>query len=108
MVGPNVPMLALRLAVIVSFDVALAVTGLGPKLALTPFGSPLTLRFTELEPFTAVTVTVVEPFDPRLTVSELGEAERLKSGVPPPPPLATVNEAMTVLQLKLKNRLFLL
>src|SRR3981081_4525442 len=48
----------------------------------------------------AVTVAVVEPFEPRATVRELGDAERLKSGALVDAP--TVNEAIAVLQLKLK------
>ena len=61
-VTPQVPTLALCPALIVSREVApfvVAVTGLVPKLALKPLHNPLTLRLTELEPFTAVAVTVV-------------------------------------------------
>ena len=50
------------------------------KLALTPLGRVLMLRFTGLEPLLAVTVTVVDLFEPRGTVSELGDAETLKPG----------------------------
>ena len=100
---------ALRLALIVRVELAppvVAVTGFGLKLALVLEGKPLTLRLTELEVFVAVTVTVVDPFDPRLTVSEVGDSERLKSGGLLAAP--AVNEAIAVLQLKLKNGLFLL
>jgi hypothetical protein len=102
MVRLNMPVLALRLALIVSLEVAppvVAVTGLVPKLALTPRDRPLTLKLTELEALIAVTVTVVEPFEPRFIVNEVGEAARLKSGALPPPPAPTVNEAIAVLQL---------
>jgi hypothetical protein len=74
------------------------------KLALTPRGKPLTLRFTELEPLIAVTVTTVVPFEPRLTVSDGGESEMLKSGGLLKP--ATVKDAIAVLQLKLNRTLF--
>src|SRR5215470_7195347 len=79
-VSPNMPVLALRLTLTVSFEVApgvVAVTGLVPKLALTPRGRPLTLRFTELEVLIAVMVAIVEPLEPRLTVNTVGEAARL-------------------------------
>jgi hypothetical protein len=107
-VRPNCPVLALRLALILRVEPApfvVAVTGLGLKLALVPLGKPLTLRLTELEALIAVTVTFVDPLEPRFTVSELGDADRLKSGGLLEPP--TVNEAIAVLQLKLKNTLFL-
>ena len=104
-VSGYVPVAALRLTVIFSVEFAVAVTGFGVKLALVRGGKPLTLRLTELEPFTAVTVTVVEPFAPRCTVSELDGGERAKSGALVDPP--AVKEAIAVLQLKLKNGLFL-
>ena len=96
-VAPNVPAFAPREALIVSVEsppAVVAVTGFVLKLALVALGRPVTLRFTELELFTAVTVTVVGLLDPRVTVSELGDAERLKSAVE----LALiVNEPMAVL-----------
>src|SRR5215469_15747859 len=79
-VSPNMPVLALRLTLTVSFEVApvvVAVTGLVAKLALTPRGRPLTLKFTELEVLIAVTVAIVEPLEPRLTVNTVCEAARL-------------------------------
>ena len=110
MVRLNMPVLALRLALSVRFEVAppliVVVTGLVPKLALTPRDRPLTLKFTELEALIALTVTVVEPLEPRFTVNELGKAARPKSGVLPPPPTPTANEAIAVLQLKFWNTLF--
>src|SRR6266542_4530202 len=81
-----------------------AVTGFELKLALVRWGNPLTLRLTELEPLIAVTVTVVVPFELRRTVCEVGDSERLKSGGLLAAPAA--NEAIAVLQLKLKNGLF--
>ena len=86
---------------IFSVEVPVAGTAVGLKLALVRGGKPMTLRFTVLEPLTAVTVTVVDLFEPRGTVSGLGDAERLKSGVLVDPP--AVKEAIAVLQLKLKN-----
>ena len=81
-----------------------AVTGLVPKMALTPLGRPLMLRLTELEPLRAATVTVVDPFEPRFTVSEVGASEMLKSGGLLDAP--TVKDAIAVLQLKLNSMLF--
>ena len=100
---------ALRLALIVRIEVAppvLEVTGFGLKVALVRGGNPMTLRLTELEVFVALTVTVVGAFEPRLTVSKVGASEIVKSGVLVDPP--AVKEAIAVLQLKLKNGLFLL
>ena len=94
----NVPVAALRLALIVRIELAppvVAVTGLVAKLSLAPFRRPLRLRLTELEPFTAVTVTVVELLEPRVTVSEVGDAERVKSAAVELPSI--VNEPITVL-----------
>ena len=99
----------MRLALIVRIEVAppvLEVTGFGLKVALVRGGNPMTLRLTELEVFVALTVTVVGAFEPRLTVSEVGASEIVKSGVLVDPP--AVKEAIAVLQLKLKNGLFLL
>jgi len=98
------PVLALRLAVIFRVELPVAVTGFGLKLALTPLGKVLTLQLTELEPLIAVAVTVVDPLEPRLTVSELGDTEGVKSGGLPD--ASTVKDAIAVLQLKLKNMLF--
>jgi hypothetical protein len=90
----EVPVGALRLGLIVSVEVPGDGTGFVPKLALVLCGKPLTLRLTELEPLTAPTVTVVDPLEPRLTVSELEEVERLKSGGLLEAP--TVNELIAV------------
>ena len=107
----------MRLALIVRIEVAppvLEVTGFGLKVALVRGGNPMTLRLTELEVFVALTVTVVGAFEPRLTVSKVGASETVskvgaseivKSGVLVDPP--AVKEAIAVLQLKLKNGLFL-
>ena len=77
-------------------EVPVVVTKVRLKLAVVALGTPLTLRLTELEPFTSVAATVVELLEPpRFTVSEVGDTERLKSGATPPPP--TVNEPMAVL-----------
>ena len=85
------------MALIVSVEVPVGVTGLTSKLELVALGTPLTLKFTGLEPLSAVTVTVVDaPKPPRVTVTELGDTERLKSDVEPPLE-PTVNEPMAVL-----------
>lgn len=64
---------------------------------VTPAGRPVTLTDTvPTKPFTASTVTVVSRTPPGVTVAELGEAERVKSGLgagplppeePPPQPV---------------------
>lgn len=59
-----------------------AVTGFGENETLVLDGFPLALSVTELLAPTAVTVTVSCPELPWFTVSEAGEADRLKSGGP--------------------------
>jgi hypothetical protein len=50
--------------------------------AVTPAGSPEAAKATvPLNPFFGVTVMVLVPLAPCATLKELGEAERLKSGV---------------------------
>ena len=101
-----VPVVAVLLAEKVRVELPLpgAPIEAGLKLAVVPLGNPLTLRLTELEVFVAVTLTVVGAFEPRLTVSEVGDSEIVKSGGLLAAP--AVNEAIAVLQLKLKNTLF--
>ena len=92
------------MALMVSVDgVPPLVTGFGLKLALVLCGKPLTLKVTELGSLTAATVTGVDLFEPRLTVSE-DAADTLKSGGLVDPP--AVKEAIAVLQLKLNRMLF--
>jgi len=101
-VTPAVPQLAPWPVLIVNVEVApavVAVTGFVLKLALVALGKPVTLRFTELELFIAVTVTVAELLEPRGTASGLGDTARLKSGGEPPPLLPTVNEPIAVLHM---------
>src|ERR1700757_1330258 len=88
-VGVNTPCGALRLALIVSVEVAVAVIGFGLKLAVVPLGRPFMLRVTELEPLIAAPLTAVALEPPRVTERELGETERLKSVEPL---LPTVND----------------
>ncbi len=54
----NVPVLARELTETVKVELPVVVTGFGLKLPLTLLGNPLTLRLTELEPFTALRETV--------------------------------------------------
>ena len=56
-VNVNVPVLAFGLAFIVSVELPGVVTGLVLKLAVLRLGTPLTLRFTELDELPAPTVT---------------------------------------------------
>ena len=75
-----VPVVAFRLTEILRVEVPRAVTGLVLKLALVLGGKPLTLKLTELDPPTAVSVMAELPVEPRLTVSDVGDAEIVKSG----------------------------
>ena len=78
-VSVTVPVAAVLLAVRVSVLAEVALVGL--KLAVTPEGSPLTERFTDpLKPFNGFTVMVLVPIFPCVIASELGDADRLKSG----------------------------
>ena len=83
---------------IVSVEVAVAVIGFGLKLAVVPFGRPLMLRVTELEPLIAAALIIAAALEPpRVTERELGDTERAKSGVEPPPPPLTVKDRIAVL-----------
>ena len=78
-VSVTVPVAAVLLAVRVSVLAEVALVGL--KLAVTPEGSPLTERFTDpLKPFNGFTVMVLVPIFPCVMASELGDADRVKSG----------------------------
>jgi hypothetical protein len=64
-------------AVLLAFNV---ITPLELNEAVTPLGSPDAVKATvPLNPFVGVTFIVLVPLAPCVTVSELGEAERLKS-----------------------------
>jgi hypothetical protein len=85
----DVPVVALDDAVKVRVDVALplagGVTGFVENNAVTPAGRPETLSVVaELNPFTLVTVTVLLAVEPCVTLTELGDAETEKPGVPAP------------------------
>ena len=57
------------------------VAGFVPKMALTPFGSPATTRFTVLlNPFRELMVMVVERAVPWRKVRLVGDADRVKPG----------------------------
>lgn len=84
-----VPVVAVADAVKVTVEVALpfagGVTGLAEKAAVTPLGSADRLSVVaELNPFTLVTVMVLEAFEPWVTLTALGEAATVKPGVPAP------------------------
>ena len=73
-VRETVPMVAVLLAVKVS--VLAAVAGLGLNDAVTPAGRPDTARVTlPLKPFSVVTVIVLVPMEPRVSVKRAGAAE---------------------------------
>jgi hypothetical protein len=75
-----VPVVAVLLAV--SVKVLLVVVLPGLKLAVTPEGKPEADRLTlPLKPFTGLTVMVLVPLPPCVTVTLVGEADRPKSGV---------------------------
>jgi hypothetical protein len=59
----------------------LAVAGFDENTALTPFGSPVAVKFTlPLNPFRGLIVIVVEPEAPWTRVKVAGDAERVKLG----------------------------
>jgi hypothetical protein len=73
---------ALQVMVTVALPLAGGVTGFAEAVADTPLGSPFTLKLTaELNPFTLVTVSVVETRSPSSMVKEEGDSERVKFGV---------------------------
>jgi hypothetical protein len=83
MVTVEVPVVAVELAVRVS--TLLPVVGLVPNAAVTPLGNPDAARVTlPLNPFTSVTVMVLVPLLPWVTVRLLGESESVKLGVAEP------------------------
>ena len=72
----TVPVVAVGLAVSVS--VLVVVVGFGLKAAVTPLGNPEADRVTLLvKPFSGETVIVLEPVLPWVTVTLLGEADRV-------------------------------
>ena len=96
MVTVTVPVAAVAVAVRVS--VLLEVAGFGLNPAVTPLGKPVAERVTlPLKPFTGTMLIVLVPLLPWTTVTESGEALRLKFGVPPQP--GKLNEPIAVLQL---------
>jgi hypothetical protein len=80
MVTVEVPVVAALLAASVSVLVPVVLVGL--NVAVTPLGMPDAARATlPVKPFSGLTVTVLVPLAPWITVRLLGNAERLKSGV---------------------------
>ena len=74
MVTVAVPVVAVELAV--SVTALVDVVGLVPKLAVTPAGSPDAERLTlPVKPFTGITVIVLVPLPPCVTVTLAGDAE---------------------------------
>ena len=104
MVTVAAPVVAVAEAVSVRVDVAVpfagGVTGLVENADVTPLGSPEALRVVaELKPFKLVTVMVLVPLDPCVTVSDEGDAPTVKSGVELPH-VGNLKFAMRVFQLK--------
>lgn len=80
----EVPVVAVELALKVT--VLVEVVGLVPKLAVTPAGKPEAESVTlPVKPPIGLTVTVLDPLPPCVTLTLVGEAESEKSGVPPQP-----------------------
>lgn len=76
----EVPLVAVALAVKVSVLVVLV--GFGENPAVTPLGKPVAFKLTlPLNPFTGTTVIWLVAVLPCATLTELGLAVRLKSGV---------------------------
>lgn len=79
----EVPVVAVLLAVRV--NVLVEVAGFVPKVAVTPLGKPDAARVTLPEnPPRSVTLIVLVPLPPCVTVTLLGEAESVKLGVDDP------------------------
>jgi len=80
---------ALQVMVTFTLPFAGGVTGLDEAVADTPLGNSLTLSSTaEWNPFTLVTVRVVDTLPPSSIVKEEGDKDMVKFGVP--------DEALTV------------
>jgi sorbitol-specific phosphotransferase system component IIBC len=74
---------ALQVMVTVVLPLAGGVTGLAEAVAETPLGNSLTLKLTaELNPFTLVTVRVVDTLPLSSTVNDEGDNDRVKFFVP--------------------------
>ena len=85
----------------VRVKVLVVVAGFGEKPAVTPLGIPAAVSWTlPLKPLTGVIVMVLVPLLPSAILTELGFADRLKSGFWLPQPLKE-NDPMFVCQLKL-------
>jgi len=101
-----VPVAAVAEAVRVKVELTLlllgGVTGVVEKPAVTPLGKPVALSVVaELKPFRLVTVMVLVPFPPCVTVTDEGDAPMVKSGVTVPPQPGNLKFAIRVFQLKL-------
>ena len=91
MVMEDVPVAAVEEAVSVSSDEPLPLTGLVPKLAVTPEGSPEAVSVTpELSVPLTVTVMVEVPLLPCVMVTLPGDEERLKLPCCVVPPVSAV------------------
>jgi hypothetical protein len=74
---------AVHVIVTVAFPLAGGVTGLAEAVADTPLGNSFTLKSTaELNPFTLVTVRVVDTLPRSTIVNEEGDNDRVKFFVP--------------------------
>src|SRR5215510_9439046 len=84
----TVTVAAPRVAALVAVNVntlLVPVAGFEPKLALTPLGNPLALKVTPpVKPPVRVTVIVLVPLAPRVTVRLAGFGESVKSGLETP------------------------
>jgi hypothetical protein len=88
----TVPVAAVPLAVNVT--VLVLVAGFGLNAAVTPLGNPEADRVTLLaNPFDGVIVIVLDPLLPCVTLTLLGDADRLKSGLGEPPASALISPA---------------
>lgn len=79
MVAVNVPITAVPVEE--KLKVLVLVAGFVPKVAFTPLGKPDAINFTlPLNPFTELTVIMVEPPAPWTKVKLVGDAESVKPG----------------------------
>lgn len=86
------PVAAVPLAVNVT--VLVPVAGFGLNVAVVPLGNPEADRLTLLvKPFDGVIVIVLDPLLPCVTLTLLGDADRLKLGLGEPPASALISPA---------------
>jgi hypothetical protein len=79
---------------VVNVSALVPVAGFGLNAAVAPLGNPVADRLTlPVNPFDRVMVIVLDPLLPCVTLTLLGDADRLKSGLGEPPASALISPA---------------